>query len=114
MNSTVGGTSKLGQALSKGVKPPTFDGSKVIDWCFKITQYLSAIDEHATEPDKCKFAVNLLTGKALTWWRHKLQNEHVQYTSFEQLKHDIYQQFVDIDLVNKLRDQLDNLVQTKN
>lgn len=86
------------------MKPPTFDGSKVIDWCFKITQYLDAIDENATEQDKIKFASNLLTGKALTWWRHKISNEGADYNTFTEFTNDIYSQFVDIDIVNRLRD----------
>lgn len=65
---------------------------------------MHAIDEHASEQDKVKFAVNLLTGKALTWWRHKLSTEVVRYNTLDDLKTDLYNQFVDADLVNKLRE----------
>ena len=66
----------LGYALSKGVKPPPFDGSKVNDWIFKINQYLQIIAVNATEREKILFSANMLTGKALTWWRHKITIEN--------------------------------------
>jgi hypothetical protein len=90
--------------LSKGVKPPPFDGSKVIDWIFKITQYLEIVDDTATERERILFSANLLTGKALTWWRHKITNENPHYNLFAEFLNDIHEHFVDTDLVNRLRD----------
>ena len=91
-----------------------FDGSKVIDWCFKVKQYLMAIDDTASEADQIKFASNLLTGKALTWWHYQLQTQGNHYATIQHFTNDIYKHFVDADLVNKLRDQMDVLVQSKN
>jgi hypothetical protein len=49
-----------------------FDGKNVIDWVFKISTYINAVDESASDLSKIKFAANCLTGRALTWWRHQL------------------------------------------
>jgi hypothetical protein len=58
--------------LIKAIKPPGFDGKNVIDWIFKIHSYMLAIDATATDEERMMFACNLLTGRALTWWRHQL------------------------------------------
>ena len=73
------------------MKPPPFDGSKVTDWLFKINQYLKTIDDTADERSKVMFAANMLTGKALTWWRHKIQIENPTYFTFEQFLDDIHE-----------------------
>ncbi len=83
------------------------------DWIFKVNQYLDSIDPHATDSDKVRFASNLMQGKALTWWKHKVLHQGVVYDDFATMTNDIYNHFVDIDLVNKLRDRLDNLNQGK-
>ena len=103
-NATVGRATVLGSALSKGVKPPPFDGSKVTDWMFKIHQYIATVDDTASERDKVMFSANLLTGKALAWWRHKITNENPVYHTFEQFLDEIHDHFVDTDLINRLRD----------
>ena len=90
--------------MSKGVKPPPFDGSKVTDWIFKINQYLQTVDDTANEREKIMFSTNLLTGKALTWWRHKVTNENPYYHDFNAFLEDIHEHFVDTDLINRLRD----------
>ncbi len=66
------------------------------------------------DSERFQFATNLLTGRALTWWRHELVHGASTIQGYEALKNALYRQFVDIDLVNKLRDQIDSLVQTKN
>ncbi len=86
------------------MKPPLFDGTKVVDWCFKVDQYLNAVDPNSTDTEKFNFSINLLTGKALTWWRHEIAHGSSVINGYEALKHALYRQFVDIDLVNKLRD----------
>lgn len=70
------------------------------------------IDENSTDEQQFKFAVNLLTGRALTWWRHNLTFGPSMDT-FSALRDAIYLEFVDIDHVNKLRDELDNLTLSK-
>jgi hypothetical protein len=76
----------------------------VIDWQFKLNQYLLAIDSDASEFDKIKFAANLLTGKALTWWRHKLTYGEPNYGSLMDFISDLYAQFVDTDHINRMRE----------
>jgi hypothetical protein len=95
--------------LLKTIKPPVFDGSRIIDWIFKIQQYMDTVDANATEPEKLRFASNLLSGRALTWWRHRQQNS-ATITTFMALKEQLLAEFVDIDHINKKRDELDNLV----
>jgi hypothetical protein len=69
-NATVGGAAGLSAALQKAIKPPVFDGRNVVDWIFKIRQYITTVDANASEADKISFTSNLFTGKALTWWRY--------------------------------------------
>ncbi len=52
-----------------------------------------------------------MQGKALTWWKHKVLHQGVHYVDFSDMTDDIHGQFVDVDLINKLRDKLDNLTQ---
>ncbi len=112
-HANVGASSRLGTALSKGLKPPLFEGKNVSDWVFKIDQYFETIDPNANDQDKISFAANLMQGKALTWWKHKKLHQQAHYETFDDMTRDIYNHFVDVDLVNKLRDCLDNLVQGK-
>ena len=58
-----------------------------------------------------KFTANLMQGKALTWWKHKVIHQGTFYLTFDEMLEDIYKHFVDVDLVNKLRDRLDNITQ---
>ena len=51
----------------------------------------------------------MMQGKALTWWKHKVLHQGVTYSDFTEMLDDIYNHFVDVDLVNKLRDRLDSL-----
>ena len=65
----------------------------------------------AHDKQKINFAANLFTGKALTWWKHRIIHQNIQYTYFDDLMDDIHKHFVDVDLINKLRDRLDALQQ---
>ena len=56
----VGTSSMLGNALSKGLKPPLFDSKNVSDWVFKVDQYFNTIDPNASDHDKITFAANLM------------------------------------------------------
>ena len=58
--------------MLKAIKPPGFDGKNVIDWIFKIHSYMTAVDLNASDEDRLMFASQLLTGRAMTWWRHTL------------------------------------------
>lgn len=89
-----------------------FDGKNVIDWTFKVVQYMESIDANSSEETRLKFAINLLTGRALTWWRHHLQSNEA-ITTWSELRDSLYHEFVDIDHLNKIRDQLDALTLAK-
>ena len=71
-----------------------------------------SIDELSTDSEKLKFACNLLTGKALTWLRYQ-QTFGTSFQSFIAFCHAIYDEFVDVDHVNKLRDEFDVIVLAK-
>jgi hypothetical protein len=90
-----------------------FDGKNVIDWSFRVTQYMASIDITADDESQLKFAVNLLTGRALTWWRHHLMTSTNTFTTWLELRDALYNEFVDIDHVNKVRDQLEALTMSK-
>ncbi len=47
----------------------------------------------------------------MTWWKHRIVHQNIQYTYFDDLMDDIHKHFVDVDLINKLRDRLDALQQ---
>jgi hypothetical protein len=71
---------------------------------------MDTVDPTSSDPDKLKFAVNLLSGRALTWWRHHIQTSATTINTFTELRDALYKEFVDVDHINKLRDSLDNLV----
>ena len=81
------------------------------DWLFSVKQYLQTIG--LSDPvEQVRFAATLFTGRALTWWRstHTLRT---QPNTFNQLEHALHENFSDIEHLNKLRNKLNGLKQTK-
>lgn len=93
------------------MKPPNFNGDNVIDFIFKINQYLDALDDTAGDNEKITFTSTLLVGRAGKWWRYKKENDDDTYMNFKEFTDDLYTNFVDIDHLNILREKADNLSQ---
>lgn len=65
------------------------------------------------DQDKLKFATNLFTGRAMTWWRHHVLCNASPISTWSQLTSALLAEFTDVDRENKLRNKLAALKQTQ-
>ena len=96
--------------------PPNSDGTgaKLHNWLFLVNQYCEILG--VTIPtDQVKYAVSLLTGKALTWWRSKSTNRMFKLgvLDWDVFKFELKNAFTQVGSESQLRKKLAQVKQTK-
>ena len=95
--------------LMKKSIPSKLDGtpSKLNTWKFAVAQFLDFCNMYNPN-ERAKFAVTLLEGRALTWWRGWSQTTagDPNMVDLEDLFAELTSQFNDIDREMKLRRKL--------
>lgn len=101
---------EIGSSLGRQVRlqtPDTFSGKKgdIHDWLFQLELFFSQTSrEFPTEMDSIRFAVSLLRGPALTWWRST--HTQLNYSTWKNFKANMIANYQPVDPVKKARGRL--------